>query len=106
MCRTLTTARLDDARAEALKVAYPRTWKELEDERRREGDGMEKVQTLTVFVGNSHREVEAEEEDEDGVGNRHEWDFFVRCSRVEVIEEVQFLLVSSRRKESHRWWVG
>jgi hypothetical protein len=73
---------------------YPRTWKEMERERKEDGEREGRVQTLTVYIGNSHNEVEAEDEREDGVGNSHEWDFFVRCDRVEVIEEVQFLLVS------------
>ncbi|SMR46252.1 unnamed protein product [Zymoseptoria tritici ST99CH_1A5] len=93
MCRTLTTARLDIRREERLRAQYPRTWRELESEREREREGSERVQTLTVFVGNRHREVDAEGRvREDGASNRHEWTFFVKSSRDDIVEEVQILL--------------
>lgn len=88
MCRTQTVAAPDVGRAEALKGKYPRVWAERETEEG-EGDGeMGGVQTFTVYVGNRHKIVESED------ANSHEWAFFVKPSRTDILEEVQLVLVS------------
>lgn len=86
MCRTQTIAKPDAARAEALKAKYPALWAEREVEEAGEGE-MGGVQTLTVYVGNRHKMVESED------ANQHEWAFFVKLSRTDIVEEVQFVLV-------------
>ncbi|KAF2171284.1 hypothetical protein M409DRAFT_50748 [Zasmidium cellare ATCC 36951] len=85
MCRTQTIATPDAARTEALKAKYPSLWAEREVEEEGEGE-MGGIQTLTVYVGNRHKMVESED------ANQHEWAFFVKPSRTDIVEEVQFLL--------------
>ncbi|KAK4506567.1 hypothetical protein PRZ48_000299 [Zasmidium cellare] len=85
MCRTQTTATTDAVRTEALKAKYPALWAERETEEEGEGE-MGGIQTLTVYVGNRHKMVESED------ANQHEWAFFVKPSRTDIVEEVQFLL--------------
>lgn len=86
MCRTQTTASLDLRRGRTLAAKYPMTGAERRDEEEDGWDGG-RIQTLTVYVGNRHRRVEAENP------NKHEWTFFVRPSRTDIIEEVQIQLV-------------
>lgn len=91
MCRTITTARPDPETKEMLMGKYP----VLYDKRAREeaelksGEGLEK---FTVLVGNMHRLVEREGE---VGGNKHDWTFFVRFSKPEIVSSVKMRLVSS-----------
>ena len=63
MCRTRTTATLVQARTQALRSAYPKSYAEREaEEAQDEVDGAS-VQTLTVYIGNSHRRVEPDPDD-------------------------------------------
>lgn len=88
MCRTQTSASLNPQLAEQLELRYPNTYEEREDEERlNEADSS--VQTLTLYIGNEHRLVEPEGES----ANMHDWTFFVRPSRTDIIEEIQILLV-------------
>lgn len=92
MCRTVTSAARDGARERALRRRYPGVWVERQREEDDGGEGVGgdgKVETVTVFLGNTHKLLQ----DEDGDGNCHEWSFFVRISDTEVVEEVQILLV-------------
>ncbi|KAH7047588.1 hypothetical protein B0J12DRAFT_128836 [Macrophomina phaseolina] len=50
------------------------------------------VQSVTVFVGNTHRLVEGPNGNVDLTGNCHEWSFFVRLGETEMVEEVQIVL--------------
>ena len=88
MCRTQTTAALDHARALNLTKKYPYTYTERKDEEdasRASGEGGE-IQTLTLSIGNRHHLVPNES------ANTHEWTFFVRPSRTDIIEEVHIHL--------------
>ncbi|GAB1743878.1 hypothetical protein NU219Hw_g929t1 [Hortaea werneckii] len=88
MCRTATSASPDQRRNERLRARYPITW----DERKVEEEGdlnknAAEIQTITVYIGNRHALVRDAED-----ANVHEWTFFVRPSRTDIIEEVQILL--------------
>ncbi|KAI6879751.1 hypothetical protein KC360_g7738 [Hortaea werneckii] len=88
MCRTATSASLDEARSERLRARYPEMWEERKVEE--EGDSSRfaaEIQTITVYIGNRHAVVRDAED-----ANVHEWTFFVRPSRTDIIEEVQILL--------------
>lgn len=90
MCRTQTSANLDETRMAQLKDNYPITYTERETEHQAErtnGEGDE-IQTLTLSIGNRHHIVTPSIYDVD----THEWTFFVRPSRTDIIEEVQILL--------------
>lgn len=93
MCRTQTPATLNAEMAQRLEKAYPLTWRErkVEDEVGEQGS----VQTLTVYIGNRHRVITTGTKHKDGSSNSHEWTFFVRPSRTDIIKEVQILLVST-----------
>lgn len=86
MCRTQTVARPDAERAEILRARYPHARYEASNEDEDE-DGLHMV---TVCVGNRHSLVQREGDDSH---NQHDWTFFVRPSRTDIVEEVQFLLV-------------
>lgn len=94
MCRTLTIATLDRARESALRRSYPRTYREREVEARTiaEHDSAETIETLTLYIGNTHSLVRSDGETSK---NNHNWGFFVRPSRTDLIEEVQIFLVST-----------
>lgn len=87
MCRSLTTAPLDQDRNNELHRKYPLTCtarsrehlNELEDE---EGNLVEPV---TIYIGNEHNLTRREP---DGSANVHSWRFFVRFSRNDIVEEV------------------
>lgn len=90
MCRTMTIAYPDHQRAGELSSKYPRAWAERDLEAANESEGFEGVQTITVYIGNRHRLVTPSEDDP--ARNCHEWTFFVRPSRTDVIEEVHIHL--------------
>lgn len=90
MCRTQTTASINRRLAQDLKARYPETYAERESEEKESsanGDSGE-VQTLTLYIGNRHRLIEPYT----GSANKHEWTFFVRPSRSDIIEEVHINL--------------
>lgn len=93
MCRTRTTAASDDALARQLEQKYPTTYAErrAEDEvdrGSRVGDGG--VEGVQILIGNKHRLVRGSEDD-----NQHDWTFFVRTSRPDIVKEVRVDLVSA-----------
>lgn len=92
MCRTLTSASINEARASSLKATYPLTWaeREAEDQRLDGPEAGQTIQTLTVYIGNRHRLVTPDEDDLPE--NQHEWTFFVKPSRTDIIEEIHMLL--------------
>jgi hypothetical protein len=49
------------------------------------------IDTLTLDIGNTHRLIQPRNPTS---SNEHEWTFFVRPSRVDIIEKVQIILVS------------
>ncbi|KAK5119342.1 hypothetical protein LTR85_007698 [Meristemomyces frigidus] len=90
MCRTQTSATIDRARSDLLASKYPTTWQEREADERRDsnGNGGEgTIQTFTCYIGNRHQLVDERED-----ANVHEWTFFVKPSRTDIVEEVQILL--------------
>lgn len=91
MCRTLTNSVLDLAREGTLQQLYPSSYqtREVESKAEREDDFGSSVETLTVYIGNEHTEIRAAE----GSNNKHQWKFFVRPSRTDLIEEIQIFLV-------------
>lgn len=86
MCRTQTMATFNADMATRLATQYPHTWKERSIEEADSFNEQGSIQTLTVYVGNRHQLVPAEK------GNCHDWTFFCRPSRTDIIEEVQFAL--------------
>ncbi|KAK4950363.1 hypothetical protein LTR10_011344 [Elasticomyces elasticus] len=88
MCRAQTSASLDEARHAALQSNYPRTYIERQTEEAEIEDGRESIQTITLYIGNRHGLITPSE----GSANMHEWTFFVKPSRTDIIEEVQILL--------------
>ncbi|KAI0167574.1 hypothetical protein BJ166DRAFT_520245 [Pestalotiopsis sp. NC0098] len=90
MCRTMTTAAPDPARARALASRYPQTYGEREAEARADADDSAgAIHTLTVYIGNRHARVPPSP---GAPHNEHEWTFFVRPSRTDIIEEVHMFL--------------
>ncbi|KAK3686456.1 hypothetical protein LTR37_019806 [Vermiconidia calcicola] len=89
MCRTLTTASIDDNRIGQLKAAYPHTYSERESEESKDEEGGESIETITIYIGNRHELVAPREPDSH---NQHQWTFFVRPSRTDIIEEVHIHL--------------
>jgi hypothetical protein len=90
MCRTPSTAGPDRTREAELKQKYLHAYTKRQAEAQNdlaEGSN-ESVETLTLHIGNTHNPVRVE----DPCHNRHEWKFFVRPSRTDLIEEVQIFL--------------
>lgn len=87
MCRTPTTASPDTQLACQLEQRYPTTYKE-----RREEEEVEKGQRMgeggtegvMILIGNRHRIERGAE-----TANTHDWTFFVRLSRPDIVEEVR-----------------
>jgi hypothetical protein len=95
MCRTLTTASPDKSRERALRRKYARAYRqrELDEQTTADEDFVESVETLTLYIGNTHQLIKP---DSSGAKNTHNWKFFVRPSRTDLIEEVQVFLVRSQ----------
>ncbi len=94
MCRTMTTASEDACRAGELKAKYPRTWagREAEEETPHGIELADTIQTITVYIGNRHRTSRPRADDGDLPQNSHEWTFFVKPNRTDIIEEVHMFL--------------
>lgn len=92
MCRTLTTATPDNLRAQTLRSKYPSLCSKRDAEASAEGtSGSDSsLHTLTVYIGNRHTLVPAQANDL--AENQHEWEFFVRPSRTDILEEVHMHL--------------
>jgi hypothetical protein len=92
MCRTHTTASPDDALAAALEEKYPTTYaqrrveEEIERGSRQGGEGAEGIM---ILIGNKHRLERGADDD-----NEHDWTFFVRTSRPDIVKEVRIYLVA------------
>lgn len=89
MCRTHTAATLDEPRENQLRAKYPTTYARRENEEVEDAQGSESIQTITVYIGNRHKRIDPRE---DSPHNKHEWTFFIKSSRTDIIEEVQVFL--------------
>ena len=92
MCRTLGTATSDQRREALLGAQYPLTYAQrgVEEARVAEDDFVDSVETLTLYIGNTHQLIRPDSQESQ---NKHSWKFFVRPSRTDLIEEVQIFLV-------------
>jgi len=91
MCRTHTTASPDNELADQLEQKYPLIYAErrLEEEVERGSRvGQNGVEGVMILIGNKHKLVRGSQDD-----NQHDWTFFVRTSRPELVEEVRIELV-------------
>lgn len=87
MCRTPTTASVYNSLAQELEIKYPQTYAERRAEENlvvsnREIDDVEGVVILT---GNRHQLVGSPS----ASGNEHDWTFFVRLSRPELVSYIR-----------------
>jgi len=87
MCRTLTKAALHAETREMLVERYPVLYEERRVREEAERGVSEGVEKMTVLVGNKHALVAAE-------GNKHDWTFFVKFSKPEMVRSVEVRLVS------------
>ena len=94
MCRTRSSATPDPSTQRTLRHRYPQLYQARAHEE--EGRPMclesgASTELITIYIGNSHRLHRPEDPESPNV---HNWTFFVRPSRVDIIEEIQaFLLV-------------
>jgi hypothetical protein len=88
MCRTQASATLDFDMADLLKSKYHQKYAERGTEADEAEPSRESIQSMTICIGNRHEIVQAP----DGSPNSHQWTFFVRPSRTDVIEEVHIFL--------------
>ncbi|PZC90909.1 YEATS multi-domain protein [Pyrenophora tritici-repentis] len=87
MCRTHTTAAPDAALAAHLEKEYPVTYaaRRVEEAVERGGVvGQDGVEGVMILIGNTHKLVRHA-----GDANEHDWTFFVRMSRQDIIKEVR-----------------
>jgi YEATS family len=93
MCRTQTTARFDPEIEAKLIRKYPKTYwaREAEERAEKQDTAGAVIETLTLCIGNSHHLVRVENPESQ---LKHQWTFFVRPERTDLIEEVQIFLVS------------
>ncbi|KAF2127678.1 hypothetical protein P153DRAFT_320077 [Dothidotthia symphoricarpi CBS 119687] len=90
MCRTHTNASPDKALARRLAGKYPTTYAERkveEEVERGSRVGQDGVEGVMILIGNRHR-LERGTED----ANQHDWTFFVRTSRPDLVKEVRINL--------------
>ena len=92
MCRTPSTATFDEDREASLRGRYPQVYQArgVEEQAAASEDFADSVETLTLYIGNTHSLVKP---DSDDSPNKHNWKFFVRPSRSDLIEEVHIFLV-------------
>ncbi|KAF2650809.1 hypothetical protein K491DRAFT_576987, partial [Lophiostoma macrostomum CBS 122681] len=113
MCRTPTTAEAHTGLGRDLEARYPATYAQRRvDENADRGDrlGRDGGEGVTILIGNRHRlearrgagEEGRESERERGRErvNRHDWTFFVRLSRLDIVQEVEVYLHPTFRPPS------
>ncbi|RYO17016.1 hypothetical protein AA0111_g11269 [Alternaria arborescens] len=96
MCRTRTTAAPDNALARQLEHKYPITYAERrveEEEDRGSRIGRDGFEGVMILIGNKHRPIRNPGDD-----NEHDWTFFVRTSRPDLIKEVHIHLHHTFRR--------
>ncbi|OSS52390.1 hypothetical protein B5807_02750 [Epicoccum nigrum] len=87
MCRTHTRAAPDHALASELEQKYPIIYAERrveEEVERGSRVGQDGVEGIMFLIGNKHKLLRGSED-----ANQHDWTFFVRASRPELIQEVR-----------------
>lgn len=92
MCRTHTTAAPDTELAKRLESKYPVTYAERrleEDVDRGSRVGQNGVEGMMILIGNTHKLIQ-----DTGDANEHDWTFFVRTSRPDLVKAVRIDLVS------------
>lgn len=92
MCRTQTAATPDKELAGQLEKKYPATYAERaaeEEVERGARIGQDGVEGVMILIGNKHRLIRNADDD-----NEHDWTFFVRTSRPELVKHVRIYLVS------------
>ncbi|EPS41968.1 hypothetical protein H072_4035 [Dactylellina haptotyla CBS 200.50] len=89
MCRTLTSARRSEEAEERVRERYPEEYNKRDEEYLADEETKDvSVQTLTVYIGNTAKEVR-----DIGDGRKmYDWEFFVKVSDQSVINEVEVLL--------------
>lgn len=90
MCRTHTTASPDRALARQLERKYPVTYAERkveEEVERGSRIGEDGVEGVMILIGNKHRLIRGADDD-----NEHDWTFFVRTSRPDLVKEIRVYL--------------
>lgn len=95
MCRTHTTASPDIELAQQLEARYPAIYAErrVEEEIERGSRvGQNGVEGFLILIGNKHKLVRGTED-----ANQHDWTFFVRTSRPDIVKEVRIDLVSDSK---------
>lgn len=100
MCRSTTRGSFDRELEAALKERYPEPYRSRAEDEAQKPTTLDSgaVETVTVYVGNEHRLHRPEDPESKNV---HNWTFFVRPSRTDIIEEVQvFLYVSAAPRGS------
>ena len=91
MCRTPTTASLNAKLHRSLRARYPTLYIAREAEEQPANDTS--IETLTLYIGNTHRLRPRHPDEDYETSNIHEWTFFVRpVSHAHIIEEVQIFL--------------
>ncbi|KAJ9641031.1 hypothetical protein H2201_002266 [Coniosporium apollinis] len=85
MCRTLTVASFNASLEETLKSRYPGQYAERQAEEETTSAATYSLKTLTVYIGNLHRLTRPAHSMS---ANSHEWKFFVRPSRTDIIDHV------------------
>ncbi|KAK5948629.1 hypothetical protein OHC33_010388 [Knufia fluminis] len=99
MCRTSTVAQIDQHRTAELQSKYPTAYR-IRARNAPFGTSDEDgaiIEHMTLYIGNEHR-LQRRESASDR--NTHEWRFFVRASRTDIIEEVQVFLHPTFRQSS------
>ncbi|KAL6704966.1 hypothetical protein ACN47E_007511 [Coniothyrium glycines] len=87
MCRTHTTALPDQALARQLERKYPIAYADRRaDEEVERGSriGQGGVEGVMILIGNKHRLVRGADD-----ANQHDWTFFVRTSRPELVKHIR-----------------
>ncbi|KAF2849499.1 hypothetical protein T440DRAFT_452310 [Plenodomus tracheiphilus IPT5] len=87
MCRTHTAAAPDKKLAKQLQTKYPSLYAERrveEEVERGSRIGRDGVEGVMMLIGNKHRLVRGADD-----ANEHDWTFFVRVSRPDLIQEVR-----------------
>ncbi|KAJ4354204.1 uncharacterized protein N0V89_005938 [Didymosphaeria variabile] len=98
MCRTPTTAQADLALTQSLEAKYPNSYAErrAEEVTARATTNSEGVENVVILIGNRHKLVGVGDEP----GNKHDWTFFVRLSRPELVSHVKVNLHPTFRPPS------
>jgi hypothetical protein len=90
MCRTSTKAIANADKELALKEKYAAAYEKRKEEE--ENESQEEIITMTVYVGNTH-EYKPSGRNREDQENAHEWNFFVRPERSDIIDQIRILLV-------------